>query len=103
MKIQFRVLLLIVLIGLVPVTSNAAQVEETPGAFTMMADMFVARPLGLALLAVSSVAYVATLPFSLFGGNSMDSAKTLVIGPAREVFIRCLGCRRVGRKERIRN
>jgi len=86
---------------LFPVTVQAAQVEENPGVFTMMGDLLVARPIGLVLVGVSSVTYVVTLPFSLAGGNVADAGEMLVVEPAREVFVRCLGCRRIGRKEKI--
>ena len=103
MKIPLKAILLVILIGLSPATLTAAQLEENPGLYTMIGDVLVARPLGLVIFAFGSVAFVATIPFSLIGGNSWDAAKTLVIEPGREVFIRCLGCRRVGRKEKIGN
>ena len=81
--------------------AQAAQVEENPDAFTQMSDLLIARPIGLVLFGLGSVTYVATLPFSLAGGNAMDAGESLVIEPAKEVFVRCLGCRRPGRKEKI--
>jgi len=96
------VLLLAVAVGL-PNLAMAAQVEEKPGGFTMAADLLVARPLGLVLTALGTTTYVATLPFSLLGGNAGDAGKALVIRPARETFVRCLGCRRIGRKEKIKD
>lgn len=101
MKILIQVILLSVLLGAQP--SQAAQVEENPGAFIMMGDLLVARPIGLALFGLGSVVFVATLPFSMLGGNALDAGKVLVLEPGKEVFVRCLGCRRPGRQEKIRN
>jgi hypothetical protein len=86
-----------------PLTAVADKVEEKPSGYTMMADLVIARPIGIAMFALGSVTYVATLPFSLLGGNAKDAGKALVVEPAREVFVRCLGCVRLGRKEKIKN
>ena len=101
MKTQIKGCLLLFLFSVFAVGVQGAQVEEDPGAFTMVGDLLVARPIGLALLAMGSLTYLVTLPFSVAGGNADEAAKVLVIGPAREVFVRCLGCRRPGRKEKI--
>ena len=71
--------------------------DERPGAFTMFGDLVVARPLGVAITAVGAVAFVVSLPFSALGGNVQESADALVMGPVRETFLRCLGCRGDGR------
>ncbi|MBV1876447.1 MAG: multidrug transporter [Pseudomonadales bacterium] len=83
--------------------AQAGQVNENPGAFTMVGDLLVARPIGLGIFSLGSLAFVATLPFSVAGGNVMDAGKVMVLDPGREVFVRCLGCRRIGRKEKIGN
>lgn len=103
MKITLKAILLVILIGLLPATSSAAQIEEKPGPFTMVGDLLVARPIGFVLVALGTLAFIVTLPFSLAGGNMTDVADVLVIKPAMEVFVRCLGCRRIGRKEKIRD
>jgi len=84
-----------------PSIAAAKSVEEKPSGFAMAGDLLIARPLGLAFLAVGSVVYVASLPFAILGGNAKDVGRTLVLDPARETFIRCLGCTRLGRKEKI--
>lgn len=81
----------------------AANDEERPGAFTMFGDLVVARPIGVAVTAVGSLAFVLSLPFSALGGNVKESADALVVGPARETFQRCLGCRTSGRYHPIAN
>ncbi|MFT5929495.1 MAG: hypothetical protein ACI805_002628, partial [Candidatus Azotimanducaceae bacterium] len=42
---------------------QAASVEENPDSVTMMGDLLVARPIGLVLLGLGAVTYVATLPW----------------------------------------
>jgi hypothetical protein len=58
----------------------------------MAADALIARPILLAITMVGAVVYVASLPFSLIGGNAGQAAEVLVAGPARATFARCLGC-----------
>ena len=98
-----RLIVLVVAIALLPTGALAAQVEEKPTAFDMAADLVIARPLGVVLFGLGSVTYVATLPFSLLGGNAGEAGKVLVVKPARETFVRCLGCTRLGRKEKIQD
>jgi len=88
--------------ALMPLAAQAERVEEEPNAGEMALDLMVARPVGIGIFALGSVTYIATLPFSLLGGNSGEAANALVIEPAKEVFVRCLGCTRPGRKEKIR-
>ncbi len=102
-KKQSQVFLAALLIGVLPMIAQAERVEEEPNAGEMALDLIVARPVGLGIFALGSVTYIATLPLSLLGGNSGDAADALVIEPAKEVFVRCLGCTRPGRKERIRD
>jgi hypothetical protein len=101
-KTQVLVCLFVTILLVLPIGAQAGRVEEKPGAFVMVADLLVARPIGLMMLGIGSAAYVVTLPFSLFGGNPIDSSAELVFKPAREVFLRCLGCRTPGRKQRIK-
>jgi hypothetical protein len=58
----------------------------------MGADALIARPILLAITMVGAVVYVASLPFSLIGGNADQAAEVLFAGPARATFTRCLGC-----------
>ena len=66
-----------------------------------IADLVLARPIGLAMLGVGTGVYLVTLPLSLLGGNAGDAGNQLVVEPAKEVFVRCLGCKQPGRKEKI--
>lgn len=74
----------------------AQQVEEDPSALAMFGDAVVARPLGAVFTVVGAATYLVTLPFSLAGGNAAEAGETLVLGPARATFVRCLGCTRSG-------
>lgn len=73
--------------------------EDEPSALAMTGDVLIARPLGLVVTTIGAAAFVVSLPFSAAGGNVSQAADTLVVGPARETFVRCLGCRRAGRYE----
>ncbi len=70
----------------------AAQSETDPTALAMAGDLVVARPLGVAIAALGTVAFIVSLPFTAAGGNVDQAAETLVKGPARATFVRCLGC-----------
>lgn len=80
---------------------HARAVEETPSALAMTGDALFARPALLATTIVGSAVYLVSLPFSLLGGNAEEAGETLVIGPAKATFVRCLGCTMVGRKQKV--
>ncbi len=101
-KKRWHTAVLLAALTLLPFGVSAERLEEEPTAMEMTGDLLVARPIGLGIFALGTVTYVATLPFSLLGGNSGDAAEALVFKPAEEVFVRCLGCTRPGRKERLR-
>jgi hypothetical protein len=69
----------------------------------MTGDLLVGRPLLLGATIVGTAVYLVTLPFSLAGGNATEAGKTLVLGPAKSTFIRCLGCTRSGYKQEVVN
>ncbi|MFT7124135.1 MAG: hypothetical protein ACI9YG_000205, partial [Candidatus Azotimanducaceae bacterium] len=94
---------LVLAAGLAPMMAQAAAVQEHPTGGAMIGDVLVARPLGLVFFAVGSVVYLATLPISLAGGNAGEAGDKLVLQPAKEVFVRCLGCTRGGYKETLVN
>jgi hypothetical protein len=80
--------------GASPVLAGPADEPE----FSEMAmDVVVARPLGLAVTAIGAAVFVVSLPFSALGGNIEQAAEKLVLDPGRETFVRCLGCRTIGR------
>ena len=88
-------LLSIALLGAGPAWGN--QDDTTPSAGAMFADAVVARPIGAVITVLGTAAFVVTLPFSALGGNVDEAADKLVVSPARETFVRCLGCNRAGR------
>lgn len=73
-----------------------ATIDESPNAGVMVADLVVARPLGVLITAAGTVAFLASLPFTLMAGHASDAAETLMIGPAKNTFVRCLGCTNAG-------
>lgn len=81
-----------------PMHSQAQEIDETPSAAAMVFDGLIVRPITLVATAVGTVIWVATLPFSLLGGNAGDAAEVLVLEPAKATFIRCLGCTNNSRK-----
>ncbi len=82
---------------LASVTPAYAVPEDEPTASEMAADVLIARPVGAVVTAVGAAFFVLSLPFSAAGGNLNKAAETLVVSPARETFVRCLGCRNAGR------
>jgi hypothetical protein len=66
--------------------------EDQPGAGAMVADALIARPLGVVFTAVGAATFVVSLPFTALGGGMGHAADKLVVGPAKETFVRCLGC-----------
>lgn len=75
--------------------------EDPPGNFAMIGDAVVARPIGLVLTALGAAAFVVSLPFTAAAGGVGRAADTLVVGPAKETFVRCLGCKTSGRYQKV--
>lgn len=101
MKQLGRLLLCATLMGWLAVPVQAAQ-EDEPSAAAMAGDLIIARPLGIVATTLGAAAFVVSLPFSAAGGNVEQAADMLVVGPARETFVRCLGCRSAGRYQKPR-
>jgi hypothetical protein len=57
----------------------------------MAFDFAAARPVGLLSLATGAAFFIASLPFSILGGNTGEAFDKLVIDPARYTFLRPLG------------
>ena len=64
---------------------------ESEEMFGMMTDFLVLRPLGIAGTAIGTAFFIASLPFSMLGGNVKAAFTTLVIIPAKFTFTRPLG------------
>ena len=83
---------------LVMTTAPALAVEQRQNSQAkMLGDLVVARPLGALLTVVGAVAFVVSLPLTAVTSTVDEAAQILVIGPARETFVRCLGCVNAGR------
>ena len=100
MAISMAILLSMPQISLAAKNNNV--VLEEPTALAMTGDLIVARPIGLAVTVVGAAAFLVSLPFSLLGGNSAEAAQTLVVGPAKTTFVRCLGCSQPGYKQEVK-
>lgn len=67
-------------------------IDESPSAGAMAGDLVVARPIGVVLTVAGAAAFIVSLPFTLLAGSASEAAETLMIGPAKTTFVRCLGC-----------
>jgi hypothetical protein len=76
--------------------ASGGPVDENPNGFAMVADLFVARPIGLVLTVGGAGVWLVSLPFTLLAGHASEAAETLVLGPGEQTFVRCLGCRQSG-------
>ncbi|MCK0163559.1 MULTISPECIES: hypothetical protein [unclassified Marinobacter] len=77
---------------------HARAIDESPSALAMAGDAVFVRPVLLATTVVGAAVYLVSLPFSLLGGNAAEAGETLVVGPAKATFVRCLGCTTTGQK-----
>lgn len=83
-----------------PGYAASANGEQRPDEAAMAADALIARPAGAVITAAGTLTFLLTLPFSAAGGNVKESAERLVVDPAREAFVRCLGCKGLGRYQK---
>ncbi len=76
--------------------AQSGPVDEDPDPYAMVADLVVARPLGVVLTVGGIAVWLVSLPFTLLSGSVNEAAETLIAGPAEATFVRCLGCRNPG-------
>lgn len=81
-----------------PMHAQAQEIQETPSAMEMAFDGLIIRPITLVATVLGSIIWIATLPFSVLGGNAGEAADVLIIEPAEATFLKCLGCTSSGRK-----
>ncbi|EED31922.1 hypothetical protein NOR53_2995 [gamma proteobacterium NOR5-3] len=93
LQVKRQIGLVLVALLLAPSVFAQSSIDEKPNAFAMAGDLVVARPIGLVMTAVGGAAFVVSLPFTAMAGSVSESAENLVLGPAKETFVRCLGCR----------
>lgn len=105
MKRSGRIMLCLAILGWMAGTAAPAYAapEDEPTALAMTGDVLIARPVGVVLTAVGAATFLVSLPFTAAAGGIEQAADTLVMGPARETFVRCLGCRNAGRYEAPRS
>lgn len=77
------------------IANESSTVAESPSGVAMTADLL-ARPVLLGVTVIGSAIWVLGLPFTALGGNVKQSADTLVMEPAKNTFVRCLGCTNAG-------
>lgn len=77
---------------LAPWFAQAQSGPEEPTMLAMTGDLLIARPVGLVATVAGAAVFLVSLPFTAMGGNMSEAADTLVVGPARTTFVRCLGC-----------
>jgi hypothetical protein len=66
--------------------------QVAPSAEAMFFDGLVYRPLMFVATLLGTGTFIATLPFSILGGNVDAAAQRLVVEPAEATFTECLGC-----------
>lgn len=77
-------------------------IDESPNEWAMVADLLVARPIGLVLTAGGAAVWLVSLPFTLLSGHASEAAGALIGGPVESTFMRCLGCRKPGYTDKDR-
>jgi len=65
--------------------------DEEVTAPKMIADVLVARPLGLVATVLGIAVFVISFPFSAAGGNTEAAYQKLILKPAKYTFERPLG------------
>lgn len=89
-------MLLAASLGTSPLLQAQQSIDETPSGGEMVGDLVVARPIGVVMTAAGTAAFLVSLPFTILAGNVSEAAETLMVGPAKSTFVRCLGCRKPG-------
>lgn len=72
--------------------TNPQAIYENPDFGAMTADLLITRPITLATTIVGSAIFLLSSPFAWLGDNLDQTGETLVKGPFRATFSRCLGC-----------
>jgi ABC-type Fe3+ transport system permease subunit len=81
------------LLGLVAAPASALEKDDDPdpNGVAIAADFLVIRPIGIAGTVLGSALFLLSLPFSAAGKNVGQTARTLVVTPAKFTFTRPLG------------
>jgi hypothetical protein len=78
------------------VSGNPGYEVEAPHAYSIVADVVIARPLLIAATVIGAGLFVVTLPFTAMGGGIGRTGHALVVEPGKAAFVRCLGCTKDG-------
>jgi hypothetical protein len=81
----------ICVLAMVLSTATPAYASGDTDATSVAVDIAVARPVSFAMTIVGSVLFVVSLPVAAPSGCVDKAAKTLVVGPAKDTFVRPLG------------
>ena len=65
--------------------------DDQPAIAEIIADIFLVRPLSLAVTIAGAGVWVAALPMALAGGNPGELGELLVVEPGRFTFARPVG------------
>ena len=98
---RFAAVLGLAVVLVLPQIAYSEAVEEEPSALAMTGDLVLARPFLLVATIVGTAVFIVSSPFSAAGGNLGQAADTLVVGPAKATFVRCLGCTKSGYRQDV--
>lgn len=84
-------IVVIMLTLIIVFTSSMAFAAGDIDATSVITDMLLLRPVGLASLGVGTAMYVVALPFALITRSHGTTAKVLVKEPFKYVFVRPVG------------
>lgn len=82
-------------------STGAGEVQENPSALAMTGDLLIVRPVMLTMTVIGSALWLVSLPFTAAGGNAKQAGNTLVAVPAKNTFVRCLGCTQSGYQQDV--
>jgi len=89
------VIVLAGMLGAAPVVwaqeTYSPQQMGRPAGTEIVFDFIIARPLGLASLAMGSTLFIVSFPVAVLTGSTGDTAHALVGGPFNFTFVRGLG------------
>src|SRR4030095_4584758 len=88
--------LIVLICAVISAPALAQNPDGRPGDYAMVADLVIARPLGVVFTALGAAVFVVSLPFTAAAGGVKEAANGLVVGPAKEKFVRCLRCESSG-------
>lgn len=71
--------------------ASGVSAKEVPSGGEIMIDALIARPLGLASVALGLALFTVSSPFSLLSGTLEQSGRRLVVYPLKFTFTRGLG------------